>query len=355
MTSPFFEYKPDYEEARLHWEAFWNGEMLNRPCTRVLAPKDGSAVPASPPGLVHPDDDLASVLESWDKWAQAVYWGGDAVPFYFPNFGPDIYAAFLGADLHFAKEDGTSWAKPCVTDWRSTALALDSPGGYWWDKALEFSGLIREAGRSRYGAAGWDLHSNLDALAALRGPQDLCTDLVDCPDDVENALNRVRMSYKRIYDDLYEAGGNADTGTSCWLPYYCEGRFSVIQCDFICLISPAQARRFVLPALEEEAAFLDRCCYHLDGPGALIHLEDILAIEGIDSVQWVPGSGNPPVIEWIDLLKKIQQSGKSVYVAASPEQVKVFHRELRPEKVFYDVWAASQAEADALLEWLKSN
>lgn len=355
MSRPVFEYKPDYEDARLHWQAFWNGEMLDRPCTRVLAPKDGANLPPMPPGLTHPEDDLCSVLDAWDRWARAVYWGGDAVPFYCPNFGPDIYAAFLGAELEFAREDGTSWAKPCVDDWSSSSLVLEALSGYWWERALEFSALIRDRGRGKFAAAGWDLHSNLDALAALRGPQDFCLDLVDCPDDVKNAVDRIRRSYPVVYGGLYDACGAAETGSSCWLPYYCEGRFSVIQCDFICLISPAQARRFLYPALEEEAAFLDRCCYHLDGPGALVHLDDILAIDSIDSVQWVPGAGNPPVIEWMDLLKKIQDAGKSVYIAASPEEVRVFHKELRPERVFYDVWAESQCEADRLLDWLKLN
>jgi hypothetical protein len=350
-----FSYKPDYEDARRHWEAFWNGDMLDRPCTRVLASKDGMTLPPHPPGLRHPEDDLASAIRAWDNWASCVYFGGDAVPFFMPNFGPDIYAAFLGADLQFAKSEGTSWAKPMVTEWTSRGLHLENPQGYWWDEALRFARLIREMGEGKFGAAVWDLHSNLDALSALRGPQDLCTDILDCPDDVEAAMTTVRRSFAPIYDGLYYASGMDKTGSSSWLPYYCEGKFGMVQCDFVCLISPEQARRFLYPALEEEVGFLDRCCYHLDGPGALVHLDDILSIERIDSVQWVPGEGNPPVIEWMDLLKRIQAAGKSLYIAASVDQVKYCCRELRPEKVFYDVWAASQSEADALLAWLKTN
>jgi hypothetical protein len=55
------------------------------------------------------------------------------------------------------------------------------------------------------------------------------------------------------------------------------------------------------------------------------------------------------------LLKRIQAAGKSVYVSGPAEQVKVYHKELKPEKVFYDISVGSQSEADALLGWLKAN
>lgn len=40
---------------------------------------------------------------------------------------------------------------------------------------------------------------------------------------------------------------------------------------------------------------------------------------------------------------------------SSPDEVKVFHRTLRPEGVLYDVSVSSDKETDALLGWLRSN
>lgn len=40
---------------------------------------------------------------------------GDAIPFYWPNLGPDSFTAFLGAHLVFKSEE-TSWARPFVED-----------------------------------------------------------------------------------------------------------------------------------------------------------------------------------------------------------------------------------------------
>lgn len=351
-----FIYKPDFIDARRHWEAFWHGDIIDRPCIRVVAPRDGAEPAPHPGNLQHPKDNLAAYAHSFDRWASSMHFGGDAVPFMFPNFGPDIYAAFLGADLEgFTQDIYTSWAVPFVEDWKTATPQMSHPHGYWWEEMLKYVSLAHEIGEGKFGVGVLDLHSNLDCLAAARNPQKLCFDLVDCPDDVGAALQAVRTTYAPIYDTLFEASGQGETGTSSWLPFYCEGKFAVVQCDFICMISPEHARRFLYPALEEEAQFLDRCCYHLDGPDALVHLDDILSIEQIDAVQWVPGAGNTPHIEWMDLLKRIQAAGKSLYVAATPDEVKVYHRELRPEKTFYDVTTSSQSEADALIDWLKEN
>ncbi|MGB9619070.1 MAG: trimethylamine corrinoid protein 2, partial [Armatimonadota bacterium] len=71
--------------------------------------------------------------------------------------------------------------------------------------------------------------------------------------------------------------------------------------------------------------------------------------------QWVPGASARPFVEWLDLLKKIQNAGKSLHAPVTPDEMKLLHKELRPEKVFYDVTARTQSEADALLDWLVAN
>ncbi len=39
----------------------------------------------------------------------------ETFPVYFPNLGPDVYAAFYGAQLVFGEV--TSWSVPLVRDW----------------------------------------------------------------------------------------------------------------------------------------------------------------------------------------------------------------------------------------------
>ena len=349
-------HKPDFEETRKRWRAFWAGEIIDRPCVNVLAPKDGMVVPPHPRGLQKPGDDYRNLAEQYDRWAAAMHFGGEAIPNLRPNFGPDVFAAFFGAKLEYSQESGeTSWAVPCIEDWSFTDTCFDEPRGKWWRGVLDSLRAISEFGEGRFMVSVPDLHSNMDCLSAMRGPQRLCEDLFDFPEAVDRAMLNVRGVYPQVYEAIYEAGRMQTVGTISWLQCYCEGRFTATQCDFIYMIGPEHFRRWVLPALEEEAAYLDHTVYHLDGPAALVHLDDILAIEGLDVIQWVPGAGQLAQIGWLDLLHRIQDAGKGLYLYGSPDEIKVFHKELRPERVIYDTWAGSPAEADALLKWLTVN
>jgi 5-methyltetrahydrofolate--homocysteine methyltransferase len=137
---------------------------------------------------------------------------------------------------------------------------------------------------------------------------------------------------------------------------YCHVMYSMhgaafLQCDFAALISPAMFKRWVLPALEEEAEIVKHVVYHWDGPSALVHTDLLLQSRGLHTLSFVPGDGNGTHLDWLPVLKRVQAGGKAVHVWGTPEQMKILHRELDPEKVIYCTTAASQDEADALLEW----
>ena len=112
----------------------------------------------------------------------------------------------------------------------------------------------------------------------------------------------------------------------------------------------------MIPSIRREAAYLEHCIYHYDGKDALGHIDDILAIKEIDCVQWVPGAGQPRSVEWLDLLKKIQAAGKSLWINDwTAEEIKAHFRELEPNKVAFSLRTGTQEEAEALLDHLVKN
>lgn len=350
----YLEYKHDIEGAKAYWQAYWAGEIIDRPVACVKAPK-GAERPKMPQSL-NGLGDFKAAIEQYDEWAASIHWLGESMPFFQPNFGPDQFAAWLGGDLRHNPDAGdTSWSVPVVDDWDFDALTIDHPHGIWWERMLEFQRIAAEVGDGKFLVGMPDIHSNMDALSALRGPQRLCLDLVDCPEKIDMAMTLVRRAFPRAVEGIETAGRMTDRGYIGWLPFYSETRYAVLQCDFACMVSPEHFRRWVLPALIEESQYLDNSVYHYDGPDALVHLPDILSIPGIRAIQWVPGSGNPPVIEWMDLLKEIQRSGKGLYLGGSPDEIKIYHKELRPEGLMYDTWVGSEAEAEDLLSWLRRN
>lgn len=357
LNKPTLELKPDFAEARKRWEAFWNHELLDRPCCVVRAPLHDDRPPKPGPRyMAGAREDLRSVAEQALEAASDIWYGGEAIPCYTPSFGPDMFAAWLGADLHFPENDfGTSWVVPCVDDWEAALPIKLKEDSYWWRRMLEFCRTLAEVMHGKMLVAHLDLHSNLDALLAMRGGDRLCTDMVDCPEVIDRAMEDVRALYRPIYEALFQAGGMEGVGTLGWVTAYHPVRTNTIQCDAAALIGPKQFRRWALPALEEEAAFLGHCVYHLDGPECLVHLPDLCAIPGLDCIQWVQGARNKPFIEWMDLLKDIQSRGVAVWIPCTPEELPIYHRELKPNLLYYEVWASSRRQGEELLRWLERN
>lgn len=350
----------DYDRKKMYWNAFWEKEVIDRPLICVNSVKSGR----EPFWHVQTDricaqaclsDNYAPFFESFKKSVDSTYYGGESIPFFTPTLGPDQYAAFLGGKLNVRDEYDTTWIHSVVEDWTDFEVKIDQGPDSYFSKMMNFMKFARDYSNDEYVVGMLDLHSNMDALSALRGPQDLCFDLMDCPEEVHRVLNDVRKTYREIYHQAFCAGGMSDTGSVGWAPTYLpSGKFAVIQCDFSCMISPSQAREFVIPAIAEEAAFLDHCVYHYDGKEALGHLDDILAIKEIDVIQWVPGDGQPRSIEWMDLLKKIQKAGKGLWIYDwTCDEIVSHFKELSPEGLVFSTNAATQQDADRLIEQVR--
>ena len=54
--------------------------------------------------------------------------------------------------------------------------------------------------------------------------------------------------------------------------------YFISQCDFCCMIGPEQFDEFVFETLKKEASLIERSFYHLDGPGAVRHLDKIMNV-----------------------------------------------------------------------------
>jgi len=350
------EFRPDFAEARRYWEAFWAGEIIDRPGVMIRAPKDGCEHRPGPEYMAGHDGNFDRAIDMVLENAATTYYAGEALPCFTPSFGPDMFAGFLGVELErSADSTGTSWSMPTVESWADVLpLELDVHNPLW-ARMLDFVRRIVERCEGKVLCSHLDLHSNFDALAAMRLPERLCMDLYDCPELVDRAIADVRRIYFEVYSGVYYAGKMDKWGSLGWGPFYGEGRTNYTQCDFICLLSPEMARRWVIPALEEECSFLDHSVYHYDGPEALVHLADICSIKDLDVISWVPGARNPGHDHYIELFQKIQSYGKGLDINCSVEQLPFFHERLKPEGVMYSCWARSQKEADDAVRWLKEH
>jgi len=348
------EFKPDLEETAKRWDAYYAGEIIDRPIVCITAPREGVQGARGSDYYERVHGDMDDIIDRAIQSARATYYGGESVPAFNISFGPDEIAVFTGAELKWSQDSqGTNWSIPYVEDWEKElpiTLKEDHP---LWQRILEFYRRAAEKMAGKMLLVHLDLHTNMDLLAPIRGPQRLCIDTLDQPKMIDRAMDDARAIFPKVWNEIAKAGRMDEFG-------YCHGIYSMegaayLQCDFSCMISPQMFRRWVLPALEEEAEIAKHVVYHWDGPDALVHADDLIASKGLHTMSYVPGTGYGGHINYLDLFKRVQAGGKAVQFWGSIDEVKRAHKELKPNKVFYSTGASSQSEAEELLDWFVKN
>ena len=336
-------------EASCRW---WRGEDRRRPLLRVTAPLD----PAEPPpewdqwSLVREPDHIGESIRRYAGICAKTFHAAEAQPYMDINFAPGVLASFLSGFLELG--NGTAWVeKP--HDWEAIEkmeLRLDASNS-WWTRAKRATDLALEIGGGEMIPSVTDLGGVLDVLAALRGTNELLTDLVDCPERVKAAAGRLVEYWHRCYDELSAPIVDRFGGTVERWGYFSPGKHYPIQCDFAAMISPEMFAGFVMPTLEAQAERLDYVIYHLDGPGQLPHLDHLLGMKKLHAVQWVPGAGKPPSSdpEWYPMYKKIQATGRAVVMGLPDERLEAILGGLDPRLIISSRQCASRAAAEDYL------
>lgn len=343
-----FAFKPDYERSKERIDAFWERELIDRPVVQF--------------GLLKPAEEWVPLPPSnhataADRWLDSEYQGelklaqlsnqeflGDAMPVAWPNLGPEVFASFYGCPIHFG-DYGTSWTDPILDSWeQADGLQLDWESPYL-HKLHEMTDILLELGKGRFITGMTDWHPGGDAVAALRDPQELAVDLLTHLDEVQALLQRLEQDYFRVYGVFYEKLIGAGQPISTWTALVCERKYYVPSNDFSIMISPAMFEDVFLPGIRRECQFLDRSIYHLDGPGALRHLDAILSIPELDALQFVPGAGNEGFARWIPVYQRAQAAGKAIQVLCRLEELDLIVDTLDPHGVFLSVSGVPSREA----------
>jgi hypothetical protein len=293
--------------------------------------------------------DIDYQVECADISAANTYWAGDGLPTFMPNLGPEILTACYGAELEFT--ESTSWSKPILSHWDDIRQLKINPENEYLQCILAMTRRALEAGRGRFVVGLTDIHPGADLAASFRDPQQLCIDLVSEPERVKELLNRIYCAFFEFYklnDNVIREA--RQTITTSWLPLYAENqRYYIPSCDFSIMVSTEMFREFFLPELTAEIEWLDHSIYHLDGPGALRHLDTLLDIDKLDAIQYVYGDGAKPASRWMHVYQRIQEAGKNIQVSVEPWEIDLFMESLHPEGVMLQTSARSMEEADFIL------
>lgn len=334
-----FTLQPEVDAISKRMRAFWAFDVLDRPTIDIKLPKPG----AKP----FPSKEYASWDEAWldidyrvEKTAyemERTLFLGDAMPLAFPNLGPEIYSAWCGCGYSFT--ESSSWSTPAITDWETDADKVRLDMNHPLFKLLDrYTDLLAEVGKGKFMPGLTDFHPGGDHLAALRDPAELAIDLVEEPDRVKVELAASTPEYFKAYNHFYGKLKtlSPDAPISSWMgSLFGEGRFYIPSNDFSCMISTAMFEEFFLPGILEECRFYDQSVYHLDGPGALRHLDLLLAIPELNAVQWVCGAGNESFARWADVHRRIQKAGKGNILYVTLEELPLVFETLTPQGIHF--------------------
>jgi hypothetical protein len=139
-----------------------------------------------------------------------------------------------------------------------------------------------------------------------------------------------------------------------WMEIPVEGKLHIPSCDFSAMISSEHFEEFCLPWLKEEVKPMDHNIFHLDGKGVARHIDPILEIPEIKAIQWVQGEGDDkPIMQWANLIQKIQHARKSVLVMLNPSELEEFCTAIAPEGIMLSIPSSSEDEENVILQRIK--
>lgn len=342
----FMRYREDWEKSKARQAAFWNGEILDRCCVSITAPRDGAG---SAPSFTRDEayyTDPQAVIAANRAQMERTYYAGDAFPCMPLDLGAGGHAGFFKGERHYIRD--TVWFFPSLKHPDDLEFDETSP---LYQKTLELARAFAQDSGGDYFISMPDSTGNADALSHLMGPDALMTAMLEEPQAVQRALQKIQAAYERIMKEVRAITAPVNEGGGCvqWLNTWAPGFHAQMQCDMSVMISPRLFDEFIAPELKAQSRMLDYALYHFDGVEQIRHLDTLLSIPGIRAIQWTQVAGQPPCTDYMPELQRIQRAGKGLIIHVSADQVETLMRALSSKGLYLLIHVDSQMEADELL------
>ncbi len=231
---------------------------------------------------------------------------------------PMVMSAYLGCKVIFREE--TVWFEKFITDWKKVKFEFNPEN--WWVKASRRL-IEKQLEKINDEFLIWlpDFGDALTCLSLMRGAENLLIDIVEKPKIILEKIDEFLSVWIKIHDffhNIYKSKLQGDSSIFLWAP----GKTYFCQCDFSTMISPKLFEKFVVYELEKLKDYLEYMVWHLDGPDEIKHLDILLSLPYIKTIQIVPGAGKPHCASslWLPIIKKILRKGKGVHVYATNKE-----------------------------------
>jgi hypothetical protein len=274
---------------------------------------------------------------------------GEAVPIFSTDwvFG---HALLFGSKIKKITKDAV-WMKPITIANNKFPIIKFNPENPWLNWILESTKKAVKCSKNyyfvqpQYGAGAGD------TLGMLLGVDKLLICIKDNPGIIKNMLKTISNVIIALYNKLFQIVGSSKLEgfvnyVGCWSPH----KTITIDCDLGTMISEKIYKDIFLPPLLESMYTAKHRIYHLDGTDQLHILDTILNIKDLHAIQWAPGVGREEIMQWIPLIKKIQNKKKSIVLYCTPPEVIPLLQEIFPEGICISTSFSNKEEAEQLIE-----
>lgn len=347
------EFKPDFYECTQRVYAWYEGEVIDRPPVRFSRHNAEFEV------IDHPSTQWGSLKDRWfdEEYQVKAFVDGlknrsfnaETFPVFWPNLGPNVYAAFYGCNLDFSET--TSWAQPIIQNYNDLDSLKFNPANEYYQKILSLTEYALNHCDGKFMVGYTDLHPGLDCASALRGIHETCLDIYDNEEHLKQLIDICIRDFQNIYDRFDSLLKSHNQLSVTWMNIPSFGKMHIPSCDFSDFISCKQFEEFCLPSLLQEVKPMTHNIFHVDGKGVAKHLDMILDVNEIQAIQWVQGVGQDmPIMQWLPLIKKVLRKGKSIVLDIKKQELEGIIDALSPEGLYLCIEAEDDKEEKKILK-----
>ncbi len=314
--------------------AWLRREPVQRPLTGLLWEADIPGLPEFEEAMgedhvISPGDvDPAMFLPYIERWhRRESQWASDIIQSWAPAFSIPWVEAIAGCPV--VCRPGSLWAEPCLASLERRAPIRFDPDNPWLRKLLEFTRALVRASGGRFPVALPQMRGPLDALAALRGAEQMSFDLLERPAEVRRILDELTVLWIEIaracLAQIPPFHGGYVSRMKMWAP----GPAITPQNDISTLISPAMYREFALPHDRRIMASFAYSSFHLHGSaqhqiGELLTLDRLTALE----VHLEHTVGGPSLAVMLDAARRTLATKPLLLTALDLDTAELCMREL---------------------------
>ena len=351
IPSRFFQYKPDFDECISRIYAWYEQRIIDRPPVRFhhhnIEYEKHRTVKGPWKTAEQRWMDVDFQVRTFMNSLEKTEFLGETFPVYWPNLSALVYNLFLGQEAVF--DDVTAWTHPCIEDLENFAAPKVQWDGKYFKTIEAMTQRALDCAEGKFLVGYTDMYAGIDCAAMLRGTEQFCLDLLLHPGPLKRLIDAVFEEYPKVYNHFDRILKEHNQLSVTWMNLPSFETFNVLACDFATNISPQHFAQFCMPVLCKEAKLFRHNVFHMDGVGVARHIDAILTLPNLHAVQWVQGYGvHEPIMQWIPLIKKIREAGKSVIVDLKMHELDEFMKKVDPAGIMLWVPAEPNEQKDVL-------